>query len=56
MCKVNEKVFQTPFDFAQGDCQTERSRSLFSRPKQHYVVILKNYKFCCSAGNFVMSI
>jgi hypothetical protein len=36
---VNE--FKTPFDFAQGDCQTERSRSLISLIKQHFMMNLK---------------
>ncbi len=26
---IKGKIFQTPFDYAQGDSQTERSRSLF---------------------------
>ena len=28
-----------PFDYAQGDCQTERSRSLLSLTKRHWLTI-----------------
>ncbi len=32
--------FQTPFDYAQGDGQTERSRSPLHLTKQHSIVLL----------------
>jgi hypothetical protein len=36
--------FLTPFDFAQGDRQTERSRSLISLTKRHYNMKGKSFK------------
>ena len=36
-----------PFDYAQGDCQTERSRSLFSRTKRHWNMVNNLCSFFC---------
>jgi hypothetical protein len=33
--EIKGKIFQIPFDYAQGDCQTERSRSLILLTKRN---------------------
>ena len=36
---MKKKENFAPFDYAQGDCQTERSRSLLSLTKRHWFLI-----------------
>jgi hypothetical protein len=43
--EIKGKKFQTPFDYAQGDCQTERSRSLFSLTKRNCFGIYTGISF-----------